>query len=413
MLFNQELTWLRVARLSGVVSLSLAIVGCGVFGGGEPPSSGVPTAVKTSDLDTGPTEAVEEISATEAAVAGINDPATEPTTESKRDAIRPDAPMTYTVKRGDTLWDISSLFLRDPWLWPEIWQVNPQVENPHLIYPGDVLSLAYGADGSPQIRLTQFGAARLSPRLRSEGIDGPIATIPYSAIAAFLTRPSVVTKEQAKSAPHVLAMRDGHMIGATGHEIYVRGLSGGQNSRYNVIHVGEPIRDLEDGDVVGYHGIYAASAVVTKPGRVSKAVLTEGVRETLQGDRLIASEADIPTNFVPRAPKSDVSGQIISVVDGVELIGQFQVVVINRGTRHGLEVGHVLAVDDAGDVVRDKFANRSWAGLKVGSAFAPRVQLPNERTGTMMVFKTYDRISYALIVGASQTIRVADRVRNP
>ena len=160
--------------------------------------------------------------------------------------IRPDAPMNYTVKRGDTLWDISAVFLKDPWFWPEIWQINPQVENPHLIYPGDVLSLAYGADGDAHVSISQYSGARLSPRLRSEQLDGPIDTIPFSAIAAFLSKPSVLTREQALRAPHILAFRDHHMIGGTGHEIYVKDLNAPLNQRFTVMHVGDA--DHRSGD---------------------------------------------------------------------------------------------------------------------------------------------------------------------
>ncbi|MCB1624219.1 MAG: peptidoglycan-binding protein, partial [Pseudomonadales bacterium] len=297
--------------------------------------------------------------------------------------------------------------------WPEIWQINPQVENPHLIYPGDVLSLAYGTDGRPVISLSQAGAARMSPRLRSSDLDGPIATIPYSAIAAFLARPSVVSAEDLKTAPHVLAFRDGHMVGGSDHEIYVRDLAGPARARYNVVHVGDPLRDPETGDVVGYMGTYAATAVITKAGNPAKAMLTDTARETLQGDRLIANDLTPPMNFAPRSPSRPVKGQIISVVDGVELIGQYQIVVINRGARDGIETGNVLAVDQAGEVVRDNFGKRSFFGIKTGSAFAPKVKLPNERSGTMLVFRVYDRMSFGLIVSAENAIRVADHIRNP
>lgn len=133
----------------------------------------------------------DDLTATEAATV-TDEAAPAPAPAVTADAVRPDAPSRYTVKRGDTLWDISNLFLRDPWLWPEIWYVNPQVENPHLIYPGDVLALAYGADGSPRVILEQGGAARLNPRLRSTPTEGPIETIPYAAIAGFLSRLAAV-----------------------------------------------------------------------------------------------------------------------------------------------------------------------------------------------------------------------------
>ena len=191
--------------------------------------------------------------------------------------------MNYTVKRGDTLWDIAAVFLKDPWFWPEIWQINPQVENPHLIYPGDVLSLAYGANGDAHVSISQYSGARLQPRLRSEALDGPIDTIPFSAIAAFLSKPSVLTKEQALAAPHILAFRDHHMIGGTGHEaLRAEPERAAQpalrRSCTSAIRSSTSIRD----EVLGYQAYYVATAVVKTPGEVSKTVLTEGAREALE-----------------------------------------------------------------------------------------------------------------------------------
>jgi hypothetical protein len=356
-----------------------------------------------------------ELTATEAAVAANPEgaPAEGQPPVIDRSAVNPDAPTRYTVKRGDTLWDISSMFLRDPWLWPEIWQVNPQVENPHLIYPGDVLALTYGADGRPQIALARGGGARLDPRLRSSELDGAIATIPYSAIAAFLERPTVLTKEQIREAPRVLAFRDKHMIGGAGIEAYIRGLDGGSvNQRYNVVHVGEEIRDPDDGDVLGYMGIYTATAVLLATGEPAKAALTDSARETLEGDRLLGTDAEVPLSFVPRAPDTDVRGQIVSVIDAVQLIGQYKIVAINRGAKHGLEPGHVLAIEEAGEIVRDR-TRQNDGTVKASRQFTSKVQLPNERSGTMLVFRVFDRMSYALIVGASNPIRIADVVRKP
>jgi hypothetical protein len=324
--------------------------------------------------------------------------------------IRPDAPMNYTVKRGDTLWDIAAVFLKDPWFWPEIWQINPQVENPHLIYPGDVLSLAYGHDGSSaSVSISQYSGARLQPRLRSERLDGPVDTIPFSAIAAFLSKPSVLTREEALRAPHILGFRDHHMVGGTGHEIYARELNAPLNQRYTVMHVGEPIVDPETNDLVGYQANYVATAVVNNPGKVSKAILTEAAREALEGDRLILQEGDVPLTFEPHAPNSDINGQIIAVADNAEQIGQFQVVVINRGGRHGLTPGAVLAIDQKGEVVHDKWGKHPWEKDPYGE----QVQLPYERAGTMIVFKVFDRVSYGLVIGARGPMQVADRVYNP
>jgi LysM repeat protein len=410
---NQTFMHSRLMGLAAVGALALGLAACASGSGrGRADSTADRTAESDMISSQSQPDAEEMATATEYAAARASEREAAPVVT--QDAINPQAPRNYTVKRGDTLWDIASMFLRDPWLWPEIWQVNPQVQNPHLIYPGDVLGLVYGADGRPSVILQQGGAARLDPRLRSSPIEGAIATIPYEAIAAFLTRPSVLSKELAKLAPRVLAFRDGHMAGGSGIETYVRGLPANtaERARYSVVHVGEPIRDPDDGDVLGYMGVYSATAIVMNNGDPGKVALTDSARETLEGDRLIASDTDVPTNFMPRSPARDVNGQIIAVVDDVTLIGQYFIVAINRGRRHGLEVGHVLAIDHAGETVRDRRAS-ALGGLRVGSSFAPKVKLPNERAATMLVFKVYDRMSYGLIVAAEQPVRVADVVRTP
>jgi hypothetical protein len=301
------------------------------------------------------------------------------------------------------------MFLKDPWLWPEVWIINPEVQNPHLIYPGDTLALAYGANGAPQIRLTGGGAARLNPRLRSSPLDGAIPTLPYSAIAAFLSRPTVLTKDQIRKAPSVLAFREKHLIGGATNDIYVRDLNAPVSSRFSVVHVGDAIRDPETGDVLGYEGIYTATASVLTTTNPSKAVLSDSARETLEGDKLLVADTEAPLNFILSTPPENLKGRIISVVDGTELIGQYQVVVINRGSRHGVVAGNVMAIDQAGEVVRDR--GDSSFGAKIG--FGKKVQLPEERAGTLLVFRTFDRLSYGLVVGASSEIHVADVVRNP
>jgi hypothetical protein len=400
-----------LAALPATAAL-LLLGGCAAFGGRDDAPRPVASAPPPAS-DTAPAE--PELTATEAAVAAQPEgaPADSAPPVIDRSAVNPSAPTSYTVKRGDTLWDISSMFLRDPWLWPEIWQVNPQVENPHLIYPGDVLALTYGADGRPVISLARGGGARLDPRLRSSELDGAIATIPYSAIAAFLERPSLLTKDQIREAPRVLAFRDRHMVGGAGIEAYIRGLDGGSvNQRYNVVHVGEEIRDPDDGDLLGYQGVYTSTAVLLATGDPAKAALTDSARETLEGDRLLGTESDAPLNFVPRSPDAAVRGEIVSVIDGVELIGQYKIVAINRGAKHGLEPGHVLAIEEAGEMVRDR-TRKNEGGMKAARAFTSKVQLPNERIGTMLVFRVFDRMSYALIVGASNPIRIADVVRKP
>ncbi len=409
-----------VRRCTGALTLLVALSGCSWLGHRADRPAVEPMASAAEVPDSGEAVPVDEMTATEAAVSKAGSapapPAEAAPAADTGSILKPSAPKSYTVKRGDTLWGIASMFLRDPWLWPEVWYVNPQVTNPHLIYPGDTLTLAYGKDGKAQIRLEQGGAARLDPRLRSSPLDGAIPTIPYTAIAAFLSRPSVLTNEQLRNAAHVVAFRDEHVVAGTGHEVYIADLKGQSNTRYSIVHVGDALRDPDDGKVVGYEGIYTATALVANPGNPSKALLIDTARETLQGDKVLATDLDVPLNFMLRAPRNDVHGRIISVVDGTEVIGQYQIVVINRGKRHGIDAGHVLAIDQAGQTVHDIYAHESGFLHHLGGAgfsFAPRVKLPDEREGTLLVFKSYDRLSYALVIGASDAIRVNDVVHNP
>ena len=414
MLSNQVLG----ARLAaGLLIGAIAVSGCSHLRHTDAAAS-APAPVTAASGDARAIPAEPQMTATEAAISAAGATAAAPAAPpaDTRGMVNPNAPKHYTVKRGDTLWGIASMYLRDPWLWPEVWILNPQIPNPHLIYPGDTLALAYGADGRPQVSLEQAGAVRLDPRLRNSALDSAIPTIPYSAIAAFLSRPTVVTTDEMRHAPYVLAFRDKHEIAGSGIEVYVRNLPAAENARFAIVHVGNELRDPDDGKVVGYEGIYTATALVQRPGDPAKALLIDPARETLRGDRLLSADAsETPVTFALRAPASDVHGRIIDVVGGTELAGQYAVVVINRGKRHGLEPGNVLAVDQAGDVVRDLYRGGKTIGDTngLGTSFAPRVRLPDERTGTMLVFKVFDRVSFGLIVGASDTIHIADVVRNP
>ena len=411
MVSNQALG-ARVA--AGLIVLSVVLSGCAHTHAAAPATA--PAAAASGPA--GPAApAPEDMTATEAAIAaGGAGPAPAASAAGTRAILNPGAPKHYIVKRGDTLWGIASMYLKDPWLWPEVWIINPQVPNPHLIYPGDTLALAYGADGRPQVSLEQAGAVRLDPRLRSSPLENAIPTIPYTAIAAFLSRPTVMSSEEIRHAPYVLAFRDLHQVAGSGIEVYVRNLPGAENARYAVMHIAGPLRDPDDGKVLGYEGIYTATALVQRPGEPAKALLIDPARETLRGDRLLSTDAkDVPTTFTPRPPTSEVRGRVIDVVAGTDIAGQYQVLVINRGTRHGLEPGSVLALEQAGDVVRDLYRNGHEIGDTngFGYSFAPKVRLPDERAGTLLVFKVYDRVSFGLIIGASDTIRVGDVVRNP
>jgi len=342
--------------------------------------------------------------------------------------LAPDAPSQYVVKKGDTLWDIAGVFLRDPWYWPEIWYVNPQVANPHLIYPGDVLNLVY-VDGKPRITIGSAGAERLSPRVRSEPLSDAIRTIPYGVLMDFVGRPGLLTKDQVKKAPYVVGMRDSHIVGSDQNEVYGRGLGDpAAGTRYTIMNVGDELRDPDDGDLLGYIGHYAGTGeVIQNTGAVvpgEKSIfkmkreedlahlrIVESGREILQGDKLFPAQVDIGDDFTLSAPKNEaLLGQIIAVVDGMYVAGKYQVVAINRGKKDGLEPGNALGVFYRGEQIHDRYKRMDWSAF---TANYSKVRLPDERSATVLVFSVHDRMSYALVVESSQVIRRGDFVAHP
>jgi LysM repeat protein len=354
----------------------------------------------------------DEKTAMEAAIEGGEPSRTESSEVPRRGIpLADNAPDSYVVKRGDTLWGISKVFLRDPWYWPEIWQVNPQIQNPHLIYPGDTLRLVF-IDGKPQILLQRGDAARVEPRVRSQPLEAAITTIPYATVAAFMSRPSVLDRDQVKHAPYLLATRDLHVVMSEGDTLYARGFTSPAElgTHYNVVRVGDPLIDPDDNRVVGYDGIFTGSGHVTRQGDPTTLIMTESTQESRAGDKLIPGGVEVPLDFIPSAPRTKTNGRIIAVSHGVSIIGQYEVVVVNRGARDGLAPGNVLGVFDTGPIVLDTDKKGFFNLDKLG---AQKVALPSERTGTFMVFKTFDSISYGLIMEATNLIRVGDKVQNP
>ena len=327
-----------------------------------------------------------------------------PQAQSEAVQVSPGHPEQYVVQPGDTLWDIAALFLQDAWYWPEIWQINPQVANPHLIYPGDILSLAYDANGQPFIQLERGVVERLSPRVRVEQLEVAIPTIPSEMLRAFLSRTAIVEESQLAELPYIVALRDG-LLGSTGETVYVRGLSGPVGAVHEVVHLGDPLIDPDDNELLGYEGLFVGDGRVERTGDPSTVILANTTREARRGDYLLSVEDVGPANYFPRAPDSLVEGRIISVIDGLSLVGQYQVVVLNRGAIHGLEPGHVLSAFTTGELIDDTATRR---GNRV-----EKVRLPDEPAGTMMVFRIFDRMSYALVMEATSEIRVLDTVRNP
>jgi len=318
------------------------------------------------------------------------------------DLLRADHPDHYTVVKGDTLWDISGRFLRSPWRWPEIWHVNPQIANPHLIYPGDQLDLVY-IDGKPQLRLSR-GPLKLSPTVRSEAWDGAIPTVPVDAIGPFLTRHYVLSREALDAAPYIVDFADEHILGGAGQKAYVRSIEQSEPVKFEIVRPGGPYTDAETGEVLGYEAAYVGTTELQRTGDPATLFINSTVQEAIIGDRMIpAGEERATANFTPHAPPMPVEGSIISVFNGVSQIGQYNVVVLDRGSADGLDPGTVLRVDQRGEVVRDVVTPDS----------RDTVKLPDEEAGLLMVFRTFDRVSYGLIMHASRVMHIHDRVRNP
>ena len=332
--------------------------------------------------------------------------------------LRPDYPQSYTVVRGDTLWDISSRFLKDPWMWPELWQVNPQVSNPHLIYPGDVLTL-YFVDGKPMMKVerqqtqqqaqpkhdlprTGFPVVKLSPQVREQSLDSAVSTIPLDKIRQYLSSPRVVTEDELESLPYLVSYTDERLLGGGGNSFYARGIEAGkQTSRYVLLRAGQEYVDPETDETLGYEGVYLGDARLKKFGDPSTLEITMSNREIMRGDRLAPrEESALPFRYMPRPPMKPIRGKIIAVMDGVANIGQYQVVVLNLGRQEDVEPGHVLAVMQAGAEVDDTVDGGD-------------VQLPDTQAGTLMVFRVFERVSYGLIVNAVKPIHTLDVVTNP
>lgn len=316
--------------------------------------------------------------------------------------LNPNHPQQYEVVRGDTLWDISALFLQHPWDWPEIWYVNPQIDNPHLIYPGDIISLVY-RDGRPVLEVSRgLQSFKLSPEIRELELDLAIRTIPLSAIKPFLKKPRIVSEETLALAPYVVAAMEERLASGAGDKVYVRGLTDEEIQNYSVFKTGEIYHDPVTKELLGYEAVYLADGWVEKFGDPAKMELRSTNREVLIGNRLLPVDEDdeYDLTFMPRLPDNDVNGQILAVADGLSQIGQYQVVVINRGSREGMEVGHVLLLLRAGDTIEDKVTAEK-------NVF---VTLPDEFAGAGMAFKIFEKLSYVIVMKANQAMHVGDKI---
>jgi hypothetical protein len=349
--------------------------------------------------------------------------------------LSPTAPDNYTVKSGDTLWAISGMFLKSPWRWPELWGMNmAEIKNPHRIYPGQQLYLekkdgrAMLRSGTPQTDNTSgLQTVRVSPRVRSQGLaDEVITTLKSQFIEPFLTEPVVVDESGLNAAPRIVATQEGRVLLTRGDRAYVRGPAdskvvdnGGKLPDYRVFRNATPLKDPVTGEVLGYEAQYVGKAVLVrgessedsadKDGKprttaVPATIDIVGAKEEMRvGDRLLPEPERQLVSYAPRAPQTQVEARVVSVYgSSVANAAQNQVVTINRGTKDGMESGHVLAILKDGARLVDKT-----------DPLRPEIKLPNERNGLLMVFRTFERVSYALILEIAEGVRVGDRLVNP
>lgn len=318
-------------------------------------------------------------------------------------SVRDDAPEVYVVKKGDTLWGIADMFLAEPWLWPEVWDVNPQIDNPHLIFPGDTIYLSY-VDGRPRLSLTRGRDVKLTPNMRVTPLDLAIPLIPLDQIGAFLKRHRILGPDDLEDTAYVIAGGQDHLITANGDVIFGRGYFPEGERAYGIYRSGDLYRDPITLELLGYQAqdIGNAQATSSLNDPVVTLQITRVTEEVRITDRLLPLEERIlDATFQPRAPEVKLEDAFMIAVDGgVSQIGTTDIVVINRGARDGLEVGHVLAIYQAGQMVFDEIARNN-------------VRLPDVRAGLAMIFDVSEKASYALVLKANRPLKVMDRVKNP
>ena len=351
-------------------------------------------------------------------------------------SINPSHPNQYTVVEGDTLWDISGKFLNHPTQWPQLWSYNSQIKNPHLIYPGDTVYFSV-VDGKPRLSFsrgsesyrdtgripssdtcviseedihngrTSFAMAengKLSPCILETSQKEAIRLIPTETIAKYLTSPKVVSVNELNAAPYVVDFAGEHLIAATGDKLYVRSIIAPQSMTYTLYRAGTTFKSPETGEILGYEAKYIADTTLVQEGDPATIVIDKSISEIIIGDRLMPkAEEQFTLNYFPRPPEESIKGSILYVLNGVNQIGKYNVVVIDKGTQDGLLPGHELDIFKRGRIARDTYST-----IK-----NDEVKLPDEKAGTLMVFRPFERVSYALVMKASQAVHVLDKVQTP
>ena len=332
--------------------------------------------------------------------------------------LAPNAPDSYTVKRGDTLWGISGIFLKTPWRWPELWGMNlQQIRNPHLIFPGQVLYLDK-SNGRARLRLGQpvggGGTVKLSPQVREGSVDDAISSVPVHLLEPFFNEAVIFeTSEELLRAPRIVATQEGRVMLSRGETAYVRGELNGRRE-WRLFREPKPLRDPVSREVLGYEAQYVGVMNLVREGAEGTGANGEPLiipstfsvtalrQEAAAGDRLAPLAPRDFDNVVPRAPGKDVAGQVVSIYGDGLAAGQNHIVALNRGAQDGLERGHVLALWRDGRIAQDRVSGDNAT-----------MKLPDERHGLLFVFRVFDRMSYALILNVQEPVKPGDRFTQP
>lgn len=331
--------------------------------------------------------------------------------------LRPDHPDRYMVKKGDTLWHIAALFLKQAWRWPQIWELNPDIENPHLIYPGDSLSLKF-VDGQPRLDLRRGDEARtlvltvnrtggndfekLLPRVRTEPLVSSIPAISLEDVSSWFAQGRIVEKGTLANAPYILAGVSERLIFGPGDKFYGRGNWPDLTTVFGVFREGQIYRDIESREILGYEAQAVGMArMLSREGDLATFELLSVEEDVRVTDRLLPTEErKLQPTFYPKPPEQPIHGVVIAISKGLSMVGKNGAVVLNRGESQGLSAGTVLAVHKKGQVVRDRVK-------------AERVELPSERVGLIMIYRSFMKMAYGIVLETNSPVRVGDEISQP
>ena len=360
--------------------------------------------------------------------------------------LQKNAPERHVVVKGDTLWGISGKFLKDPWLWPKVWRMNrEQIKNPHLIYPGDVVVLDTSS-GSPQLKLVRETVV-LEPGIIEEPLAAEaIQTISPSVITPFLSQPLLIENGQLDTSPRIISGPDNRVILSPGTRVYINDIKDGTGTHWNIYRPGEKLTDPDTKEIIGTEAIYLGDVDIARYGAPATGDIVRAKEEIFAKDRLVVSQDEFKSSFVPRAPDKEINGRIMRIYGGVAEGGPNTVVSINRGKNDGLEEGHVLAIKRYGKVITDpeykdkktnqvtpedkklkqlnfdvstgadgkKIVNFEKDVKQTNLVLKPgQIKLPDERVGLLMVFRTFDKVAYGLIMNSTDAVYTLDAVQTP